>query len=231
MNKRVLALIPARAGSKRIVNKNIKPFAGKPLIAWTIEAAKACENITDVVVSTDGEDIAAIARQYGAETPFMRPDNLSSDTASSIDVVLHAIDFLSENGRDYDLLLLLQPTSPLRSSSDISSAIDFFMLSNAQGVISVCECEHSPLWANVLSESKSLDSFIASEISELRSQDLPAYYRFNGAIYLFDVQQLQLRKSFFYSPNVFAHVMSKEDSIDIDTEIDFQFGEFLVSKK
>lgn len=93
MNKRVLALIPARAGSKRIVNKNIKPFAGKPLIAWTIEAAKACENITDVVVSTDGEDIAAIARQYGAETPFMRPDNLSSDTASSIDVVLHAIDF------------------------------------------------------------------------------------------------------------------------------------------
>ncbi|PIW60928.1 acylneuraminate cytidylyltransferase family protein [Shewanella sp. CG12_big_fil_rev_8_21_14_0_65_47_15] len=231
MNKRVLALIPARAGSKRIVNKNIKPFAGKPLIAWTIEAAKACENITDVVVSTDGEDIAAIARQYGAETPFIRPDILSSDTASSIDVVLHAVDFLSESGRDYDLLLLLQPTSPLRGTSDISTAIDFFRRSNAQGVISVCECEHSPLWANILPESKSLDGFISPEISELRSQDLPVYYRFNGAIYLFDVQQLQLRKSFFYSQNVFAHVMNKEDSIDIDTEIDFQFGEFLASKK
>ena len=138
MHKRVLALIPARAGSKRIVNKNIKLFAGKPLIAWTIEAAKVCENITDIVVSTDGEDIAAIAKQYGAEIPFMRPDNLSSDTALSIDVVLHAIDFLSESGRDYDLLLLLQPTSPLRSTSDISTAIDFFNRSNAQGVISVC---------------------------------------------------------------------------------------------
>lgn len=231
MHKRVLALIPARAGSKRIVNKNIKLFAGKPLIAWTIEAAKVCENITDIVVSTDGEDIAAIAKQYGAEIPFMRPDNLSSDTALSIDVVLHAIDFLSESGRDYDLLLLLQPTSPLRSTSDISTAIDFFNRSNAQGVISVCECEHSPLWANVLPESKSLDSFIAPEISELRSQDLPVYYRFNGAIYLFDVQQLRLRKSFFYSTSVFAYVMNKKNSIDIDTDIDFQFGEFLVSNK
>lgn len=231
MNKRVLALIPARAGSKRIVNKNIKSFAGKPLIAWTIEAAKACKEITDIIVSTDGEDIAAIARQYGAETPFIRPDILSSDTASSIDVVLHALNFLSEMGRDYDLLLLLQPTSPLRSASDISAAIELFQLKDAQGVISVCECEHSPLWANILPTSQTLDNFIATEISELRSQDLPVYYRFNGAIYLFDVQQLRLRMSFFYSPSVFAHVMRKEDSIDIDTEIDFQFGEFLAAKK
>ncbi|MFB2773785.1 acylneuraminate cytidylyltransferase family protein [Shewanella xiamenensis] len=227
---KILALIPARGGSKRLKGKNILPFLGKPLIAQSVEVAKACPLVTSVVVSTDTEDIAEVARKYGASVPFLRPAELSTDKASSLDVVLHAINFLEKQGENYDLLLLLQPTSPLRTVEDIALAIKQYKNKNADGVISVTECEHSPLWSNVLPENMQLDNFISDEIINRRSQDLPTYYRLNGAIYLYSVEELKRRESFFYSPNVYAYVMPNERSIDIDNKLDFDFAEFIASK-
>lgn len=229
--KRILAIIPARAGSKRLPNKNILPLAGKPLIAWSIDAAKNSRYIDDVVASTDSEQIMAIAGAHGAEVPFRRPDALAGDTASSNAVMLHAIEELQKNQRHYDIVVLLQPTSPLRRTTDIDAALEMFVAKQAQGVISVCECEHSPLWANTLPEDESLEHFIPEHVRGMRSQDLPTYYRFNGALYLFSVEAFIAQKGIFYTPGVFAYVMEPRLSVDIDSMLDFKLAECLVANE
>ena len=226
-----MAIIPARSGSKRLPKKNILPLAGKPLIAWTIEAAKLSRYVDDVVVSTDSDEIMSLAIEYGAEAPFTRPAHLATDEAGSSPVLLDAIGWLKARGRAYDLVIMLQPTSPLRTASDIDKAVEYFIEKSAKGVISVCECEHSPLWANTLAPDHSMEGFIPQQARGLRSQDLPTYYRLNGAVYIFDVKFLEQEQGMFYSPDVYAWVMAREHSVDIDNMMDFKLAEVLINER
>jgi CMP-N-acetylneuraminic acid synthetase len=229
--KRILGIIPARSGSKRLPGKNIKLLAGKPLIQWTIEAGLDCCFIDEVVVSTDDADIANLARKLGVTVPFIRPDNLAEDTSSSIDVVIHAIDFFSKRGDKYDFIMLLQPTSPLRNSSHLHDAVQLLNNKGADCVISVCETEHSPLWSNTLDETLNMNSFLREEVKNKRSQDLPPYYRINGAIYLVDVTRLISEKTMFIADSIFAYKMDRQSSVDIDENIDFLLAEAILRNK
>lgn len=232
MKIKYAAIITARGGSKRLPKKNVLELAGKPLIAWTIEAAKKSSKIEDVIVTTDSEEIEKVAIEFGARVPFKRPAELSNDTATSFDVVKHCLDYLNENeDKQVEYLVLLQPTSPLRSSEDIEKAIELLESKKASAVVSVCPTEHSPLWSNTLDDSLNLDSFLRDEVKNTRSQDLPAYYRLNGAIYVCRVEEFLKEKSFFLSKNSFAYVMSTEDSVDIDTKLDFVVADFLLKQK
>jgi len=229
-NLKILALIPARGGSRRLPGKNILPLAGKPLIAWTIDAAKGCPYLDEICVSTDDRQITEAALAAGASVPFTRPEALSNDVASSVDVALHAIECYRLNGREFDCLILLQPTSPLRTASDISFSLEIFRDKKATAVIGVCEADHSPLWMNTLPEGGSMNGFMREEVRGKRSQDLPTYYRINGSIYAIDTRVLERLRSFFPPDGAMAYIMPPERSIDIDTRLDFTIVEAIVSK-
>jgi len=216
-----LVIIPARGGSKRLPRKNILDLNGKPLIAYSIAAGLQSKYIDKVIVSSDDNEILEIAAKYKAET-IKRPDFLASDTATSFDAIKHTI----ENLENYEYIVLLQPTSPLRTAKHIDEAIELLKKKKADAVVSVCEMEHSPLWSNTLDESLSMNSFLRDEVLNKRSQDLEDYYRLNGAIYICQTEKLLKEKSFFLKENIFAYVMDKESSVDIDEEIDFRFAEF-----
>jgi CMP-N-acetylneuraminic acid synthetase len=197
-------------------------LGGKPLIAWTVEAALACSYIDEVMVTTDDVEIADVAKKYGANVPFFRPAELASDTATSFDVIKHALDFYrTELSKEFDFVVLLQPTSPLRDAVDISQAIELLAEKNAMAIVSVCEVDHSPLWSNILPSDHSMIGFIREEVKNKRSQDLGTYYRLNGAIYICDIKELLEIKSFFTDDAIYAYTMSAEHSVDIDTLIDF----------
>lgn len=223
----VTVLIPARGGSKRLPRKNVKLLFNKPLIAWTIEVAKASKFVDQIVVSTDDIEIKEVSEKYGAKVPFIRPEYLSNDTASSFDVIEHAIHFLNIESEN-NLLVLLQPTSPLRTVEELDQALNFFIERSASGVVSVSETEHSPLWSNVLPENFEMSDFIRSEVKGKRSQDLPIFYRLNGSIYIYKTSELIEKGSIFYNETVFAFETSKSTSVDIDTELDFIIAETLV---
>lgn len=216
MNKTFLAIIPARGGSKRLPRKNLLDLCGKPLIAWSIEAALKSKYISKVIVSSDDEEILNIAKEYKADF-IKRPDELASDTATTFDALKHTL----ENVGKYDYVVLLQPTSPLRSEKHIDEAIELLEEKSADAIISVCEMEHSPLWSNILDENLDMSNFLRDEVLNKRSQDLPKYYRLNGAIYICKTEELLENKGFFIKENIFAFKMNKENSIDIDEEIDF----------
>lgn len=224
----ITALIPARGGSKRLPRKNVKSLAGKPLIAWSIETALASSYVDRVIVSTDNEEIKQISEQYGAEIPFLRPENLSNDTASSFDVVKHAIDFLDIK-KPNQLIVLLQPTSPLRLSTEINEALEFFIKKNAKGVVSISETEHSPLWTNTLPENCNMSNFIRPEVQGKRSQDLPIFYRLNGSIYIYETLSLLEKGKVFFDENVFGFKTSTDTAVDIDTELDFMIAETIMN--
>ncbi|MDA3892334.1 MAG: acylneuraminate cytidylyltransferase family protein [Salinivirgaceae bacterium] len=224
-----LAIITARKGSKRLFNKNLLLLAGKPLIVWTIEAALQSKYISKVLVSTDSNEIAKISEQAGALVPFIRPKNLSSDKSTSADVIIHVIEFMESQGKQYDNFILLQPTSPLRTANDIDSAINLHIDKEANSVTSVCEMDHSPLWSNTLPENLAMDHFLRPEIINKRSQDLETYYRLNGAIYVCKTQIFLKEKTFISKKKSFAFIMNKINSIDIDDELDFKFAEFLIN--
>jgi N-acylneuraminate cytidylyltransferase/CMP-N,N'-diacetyllegionaminic acid synthase len=228
--KKILALIPARGGSKGLPRKNIVPLLGKPLIAWTIEEALSSKYLDGVIVSTEDEEIARIARKYGAETPFKRPKQLARDSSKGIDVVLHAIDWFKKKGNRYDLLMLLQPTSPLRTVEDIDGSVEYFFTKQGNVVVSVCEAEHSPLWTNTLPDDMCMKNFINLKFGGLNRQELPKYYRLNGAIYLSFCDHLQREKSFF-GKGTSAYIMPKEKSVDIDGNFDFNLAEFILSRR
>jgi CMP-N,N'-diacetyllegionaminic acid synthase len=229
--KSVIAIIPARGGSKRLPCKNILNLDGKPLIAWTIEAALGCSFIDEVVVTTDDYEIAHISKKCGADVPFFRPADLANDTASTFDVIKHTIDFYHfELGKDFDFVILLQPTSPLRTKKNISEAINLCIQKRASAIISVCEVDHSPLWMNVLPSDHSMENFIREDVKNKRSQEFPQNYRLNGAIYICKVTNLLEEKSLFISKNIFAYIMDKESSVDIDDVFDFKLAQFLVDQ-
>ncbi|AZO96318.1 acylneuraminate cytidylyltransferase family protein [Halocella sp. SP3-1] len=223
---KILALIPARAGSKGVKNKNIRELAGKPLIAYTIIEAVKSNMFEDIIVSTDSKKIADIARRYGADVPFLRPKELALDDSHTIDVILHCLDFMRNIDKEYQEIILLQPTSPLRKAHHIKEAYQLFNKKHADFIISVCECEHSPLWTNIIDKDLKMDNFIGEEVKSMRRQNLPQYYQLNGAIYLAKVDRLIEEKSFL-GKNSYAYIMNRKDSIDIDSEIDFKFCEMI----
>lgn len=227
--KKILGLIPARSGSKGLPQKNILPLLGKPLIAWTIEQALASKYLDKVIVSTDNEEIAEIAKKYGAKVPFMRPKELASDDAKSIDVITHAIDWFEVNNDFNELVMLLQPTSPLRTSGDIESAIELLFSRKAQSIVSVCEVDHHPYWANILPVDGCMKDFLRQEYANRNRQELPVFYRLNGAIYLACCNYLKIQKNYFGN-ETYAYIMPRERSIDIDNEIDFKFAEYLLQR-
>lgn len=227
-NSKILAVIPARAGSKRLPNKNILPLVDKPLIAWTIESAIESKIFDEIMVSTDGSEIADIAKKFGATVPFVRSESLASDIATSVDVVLDVLQKYSYLGKDFDVVVLLQPTSPLRSSQDILAAIDLFYEKSASSLLSVCEVDHPSQWCNKLDPSLSMDNFMRNDQAS-RSQDFEKEYRINGAVYVIDIKKFLIEKKFIMKPS-FAYVMPRSRSIDIDEEVDFKIASVLLDE-
>ena len=225
MNKTFLAIIPARGGSKRLPRKNILDLCGKPLISWSIEAALKSKYISKVVVSSDDEEILNISSNFGADI-IKRPYELANDTATTFDAIKHTINNLEK----YDYIVLLQPTSPLRNEKHIDEAIELLEEKQADAIVSVCEMDHSPLWSNTLPKDGNMRGFLREEILNKRSQDLEKYYRLNGAVYICKTDKLLENKSFFLKDNIFAYIMDRKSSIDIDEEIDFEIAKVLINK-
>jgi len=230
-NKRLLAIIPARGGSKRIPRKNVLDFSGKPLIAWTIESALGSKYIDQVIVSTDDTEIAQISKQYGADVPFMRPNEFSTDEAASKDVVLHVINNLKVIGQEFDYLILLQPTSPLRTSVHIDEAIEMLVLQQANNIVSVTRIEHPVEWTNTLPADYSLHGFISNRYKKCRSQDFPIRYRLNGAIYIVRTDTFLFEKEFILNDGAYAYEMLPQDSVDIDRPDDLDYARFLKDRR
>lgn len=225
-----IAIIPARSGSKGLKDKNIKLLNGKPLMWYSIQAAINSGCFDEVMASTDSKRYADIAKQCGASVPFLRSEKEASDTASSWDVVKEVLTNYKKIGHIFDNVMLLQPTSPLRTVDDIIKSFEIMEEKAAHSVIGVCETEHSPLWCNVLPDDNCLDGFIRPEVKAVSGrQRLPAYYRINGAIYLTKVSD-NIGND-LYNKNGFAYVMPRERSIDIDTEFDFKMAEILLKNE
>lgn len=221
---KTFALIPARGGSKGIPRKYIKPIAGKPLIVWTIEAALRSSLLDAVVVSTDDLEIADVARRAGAQVPFMRPPELAQDQTPRLDPVMHALDQLPQ----YDSVLLLQPTSPLRTTEDIDACLRLAMQHDAQSVVSVSEPDTHPHWTYRLTARQTLERMIdAAPVA--RRQDLPAVMALNGALYFADANWLR-RSGSLVGTETLAYVMSRERSVDLDTPLDWKFAELLLKE-
>lgn len=221
-----LAIIPARSGSKGLKNKNIKILDGKPLLAYTIKAAIDSGIFDEVMVSTDSEEYARIAIQYGAEVPFLRSYENSKDTASSWDVVIEVLDSYRSQGVKFNRVCLLQPTSPLRDKKDIQNAYAEFDELGAKAVVGVCEVEHSPALFNILPKNKDMNGFISMK-SNKRRQEIEKFWRINGAIYFTDVDFLY-ENTFLYRNGCYGYMMEQSHSIDIDTELDFLIAESIM---
>ena len=229
--QKVLGLVLARGGSKGLPGKNVRDLCGKPLIAWTIETARATRCLDAVVVSTDDKAIGSLAKQYGAEVPFIRPPELASDTASSSDVVEHAIDFLAATGRTFDIVVLLEPTSPLRESSDIDEAVARLVESGAGSIVSVCRAETThPAFMYRLDAGAYLRPFLARQPDGLRRQELESVYFLDGTIYASHINVLRDRRSFYHDDTI-AHEVPKWKSIEIDDMEDFIMVEAIVRHK
>lgn len=223
MDKTILALIPARGGSKGIKKKNIVPLAGKPLIAYSIEAALKSQYIDRTIVSTDSGEIAKAAEEFGAEAPFLRPKELADDKSKTLDAVLHAVKKLEDAGERYDVLVLLQPTQPLRRAEDIDQAVEVFFQNNQEGLASVSLVDDHPLLIRSIDGSGILKPLLDCG-STCRRQDMPDYYRINGCIYINRIRDLCTRTSF--NDNMVPYVMQKEHSVDIDEMIDLVVAQF-----
>ncbi len=221
-----LAIITARSGSKGLKDKNIKMLNGKELMAYSIIAAQESEMFEEIYVSTDSVLYADIARKWGANVPFLRSDSISGDKASSWDAVREAVKEYGKLGKFFDTVTLLQPTSPLRTSDDIRNGYIFFDEKKANYVVGVCEMEHSPLWSNTLPNTCSMSGFMTPESDKPR-QELPVYYRLNGALYIVRTQCLTEPMD-WYGDKSFAYIMPRERSIDIDSELDFKMAEFML---
>ena len=223
-----IAIIPARSGSKGLKDKNIKSLDGLPLIAYTIKAAIDAKVFDEIFVSTDSKEYADISKKYGASVPFLRNEKFATDSASSWSAVQEAVEQYQVLGKKFTTVTLLQPTSPLRTFGDIREAYETFIQNNAKAVVSICEAEHSPLWCNTLPSNHSLKGFIPPELQALPRQQLPAYYRVNGAIYIVDLLQIDLSDIQLYDQDCFAYIMPKSRSADIDTIMDFHLAEILM---
>lgn len=217
MKPKILAIIPARGGSKGVPRKNIRELVGKPLIAWTIEEAKKSKYITKTILSSEDPEIIEVAKRYGCEVPFVRPLELAQDNTPGIEPVLHVVDQCP----GFDYIVLLQPTSPLRTFEDIDGCIELIFKNKSPACVSVSIADRSPYWMYTMQEKEQLTPLLTDEFFS-RRQDLPKVYALNGAVYVAKVSWLQNKKTFITDETV-GYVMSKSHSLDIDTEEDFLY--------
>lgn len=231
-DKTFLAIVPARGGSKGLPGKNIKKLCGKPLIAWSIEAGLKSNYIDEIMVTTDSKEIADIAKQYGANVPFLRPDYLASDTATSFDTIKHAIDYYkNEKNKVFDYIVLLEPTSPLRKVYDIDNAIENLMNTSADAIVGICKTEdQNPAFL----VNKDINNFISGyehkEMKVLRRQEIKDVYFFEGTIYISKTNIL-LDKKTFYHENTIGYIVPKFKSLEIDDMDDFIMLEAIMKHK
>jgi CMP-N,N'-diacetyllegionaminic acid synthase len=224
-SRNVLGIIPARGGSKGLPRKNIVDLGGKPLIAWTILAAQESAYIDRLIVSTDDQEIADAARKWNCDVPFIRPDELAGDDASSVDVVIHALQTLDT---DHDYVVLLQPTSPFRTGADIDGCLEQCEQSNAPVCVSICNVDKSPYWMVSKDEQNNLRNILETPVPVSRRQDLPEVYALNGAVYAAEVDWIRANKAFLME-NTLGYVMPRERSLDIDTEFDLSLAKNRIS--
>ena len=225
----MIAIIPARSGSKGLPGKNIKILIDKPLIAYSIEAALKARSISEVIVSTDDAHIAQIAIEYGAKVPFLRPKSLATDEALAVDNYIYTIERLNKlRSKQIDSFVVLQPTSPLRTTKDIDEAIDLFYRKNADSVISYTKESHPIYWHKKINDDLSF-SEIFNDLNIKNRQAYEDTYYPNGAIYVFKFDLI--KKKQYYSKKSFAYLLPRERAVDIDTIQDFEYAEFLLKKK
>jgi N-acylneuraminate cytidylyltransferase len=216
-SKKILAVIPARGGSKGIPGKNIREVGGRPLLGWTVDAAKRSKYIDRLIVSSDSPEIIRVAKELGCDVPFVRPSELAQDETNGVAPILHAITMVD----GYDLVILLQPTSPLRTSQDIDGCVEQCIKLNLNACVSVTEVEQSPFLMYFLDKQSNLKPVMNLEVPYARRQDMPTVYSLNGAVYVADCKWL-LKKKTFMTTETGAFVMPNERSIDIDTELDLE---------
>ncbi len=225
-NKKVLALIPARGGSKGIKGKNIIELEGKPLISYSILAARESKYVDRTVVTTDSKEIADVSKMYGAEIPFMRPEELAGDRSTTLEAVLHALKLLEQK---YDILVLLQPTSPLRTCQDIDAALETFIRNGCRALASVSEVHDSPLLMRKVKDNGEMEKLLENCYnSTIRRQDMPEIYRINGSIYINSIKNINEKTSF--NDNLIAFIMKKEHSVDIDDYSDLVVAGYYLRK-
>jgi CMP-N,N'-diacetyllegionaminic acid synthase len=216
-DRTVLAIVPARGGSKGVPGKNICEVGGRPLLAWTLDAAAASEYVDRTILSSEDAAIIAVARELGCDVPFVRPDELAADETPGIAPVLHALDTVGER---FDYVVLLQPTSPLRTARDIDGAIEECVRRSAPACVSVTEAAQSPSWMYSLDEGFRLHALMEGDVPSSR-QESPAAYVLNGAVYVAECDWLRGAGTFLSGETV-AYVMSRERSLDIDTPFDLR---------
>jgi CMP-N,N'-diacetyllegionaminic acid synthase len=229
-DKKVLCIIPARSGSKAIPQKNIKLLCGKPLIAYSIEQALKIDSIDRIIVSTDDEEIAQISKNFGAEAPFIRPSHLAQDKSSTMDVLLHTIDWYKNNeNQSYDIILLLHANAPLRNLEDIRKCIEILVDQNADNVFSVTPASNNPYF-NMVEIKDNNNVSLINEGNFPSRQSAPPVYDMNSSIYTWWEDKLVEKKSIFL-PKTRIHIMPRERSIDIDEPLDFRIAEMLMKDK
>lgn len=227
--KSFLGFIPARGGSKGIPDKCIKPLLGKPLIAYTIEAALKSNYLDRIIISTEDERIAEVARQFGSEVPFLRPKELATDSTPTLPVIQHGLRCLQEQGYSPDFVVLLQPTSPLRQFRHIDQAIEKILQTQADAVVSLCPGHYHPFWMKRVLENDRVLPFMETDREYLRRQDLPPVYELNGAVGVVK-REVILENRRAIDQDIRAIFMEDIYSIDIDTPLDFFMAEKLMEK-
>ena len=228
-NKSFLCLMLARGGSKGVPGKNLKLLRGKPLIYYTIKAVQDSGIFDRFILSTDSQEISEVAKIYGLEVPFLRPEELAKDDSPALDAIKHALEWVQANDKRYDYVQYIFPTAPLRTAEDICSGIKVLFEKNADMVISVCQTSHPPYWSNVLPDDHSLKGFIKPEHLRNR-QEVPVTYRLNGAIYVAKWDVFYEKRN-WYEQNTYAYIMPAERSVDIDSEFDFKLAELLLREQ
>ncbi|GEP42495.1 cytidylyltransferase domain-containing protein [Brevifollis gellanilyticus] len=226
----IVAVITARGGSRGLPRKNVLPLAGLPLIAHSIRVAQEAKRVNRVIVSTDDEEIIAVSREYGAEVPFVRPPELSTADSAHIDVMLHVVSWLEQQGDLPDAVLLLQPTTPLRTPEDIDGAVELMESTSCPAVVGLSPAESHPYLTYKVAEDGRLTGFIDHGLRYPRRQDLPPAYILNGALYLNRCSSLR-ETQMFQPPGAFGWVMPAERSVDIDSLEDFLVAEKLLKDR
>lgn len=227
--KRFLAIIPARGGSKGIPRKNIKNINGKPLIQYTIDEAKGSKYLDKIIVSTDDEEIAEVALHCGAEVPFLRPKELAQDGSKTIDTLIHVLKELNSMMDNYNYLVLLQPTQPMRKSWHIDEAIESIIEKDEESLVSVSLVNENPILTRTINKYGTLEKILNIN-STVRRQDFPKYYKVNGAIYINKIDS-NFNENTSLNDNKLAYVMDKAYDVDIDEEIDIEMFELMLNKQ
>jgi CMP-N,N'-diacetyllegionaminic acid synthase len=227
LNKKILAVILARGGSKRLPRKNVIPLYKKPLISWSIEAALKSKYIDKIVISSDDDEILNISNHFKKATSIKRPSELATDQSTSFDALKHVLKIF----KGYEYIILLQPTSPLRDENHINQAIELVIKKNAEAAVSVCQSRDKLIKSFTLDKSLLISNYQKIDDDLNKNSNIKNFYKLNGAIYICKVEQFLKEKSFLIKNKTFGYVMSEESSIDIDEKVDFELASLYMSKK